>query len=104
MHFFTAVAPINNEEEEKKVERVLEDVVPFLGTDRVDVTDAIRLAAVLPSDDDSELAPENISDADQPPPPQGQWGHNNICDNRCSQYPCFTLDSKGAPDHPILTF
>ncbi len=81
-HFFTASAPINNEEEENKVERVPEDVVPFLGADRVDVTDAICLAAVLPTDDDNEPTLENIPEGYQPPPPQGQWGHNKRCDRK----------------------
>ncbi len=83
-YFFTATAPINNEEEENDVERVPEDVIPFLGGDRVNVIDAIHLAAVLPTDDDNEPAPENIPEADQPPPPQGQWGHNNICDRKAT--------------------
>ncbi len=67
-----ATVPINNEQEENKVETVPEDVVPFLGADGVNVTDAIRLAAVIPTVDDNEPTTEKIPDADQPPPPQGQ--------------------------------
>ncbi len=59
-HFFTATAPINNEEEENKVERVQEDVVPFPGAYRVNVTDATRLAAVLPTDDNNGPALGNF--------------------------------------------
>ncbi len=40
------------------MERVLENVVPFLGADRVVVPDAIRLAAVLPTDDNNEPTTE----------------------------------------------
>ncbi len=81
-HFFIATAPINNEEEQNKEERIAEDVVSSLGENRVDVTDAIHLAALLPTNDDNEPAPENISETDQHPPPQGQCGHNNTCDRK----------------------
>ncbi len=57
------------------MERVPEDVVSFLGADRVDATGAIRLAAFLPTNDGNEPAPENIPKGDKHPPPQGQWGH-----------------------------
>ncbi len=78
---FTATAPIDNQEEENKVERVPEDVVLFLGANRVNVTDIMCLAAVLPTDDNNERAPEYILEAGQPPPPQGQL-EVNICEGR----------------------
>jgi len=88
-HFFNAIAPIDNEEEEaiNEEQRIPDNVVPFLGVDRVDATDAIRLAAVLATDDDDEPAPENIPQADQPPLPQGTWGHNNTYDSKATGVP-----------------
>ncbi len=60
------------------MERVPEDVFPFLWPDRVNVTDAIRLAALLPTDDNTVPAPENIPEADQASPSQGQLEHNKM--------------------------
>jgi hypothetical protein len=51
------------------------------------MTDAIRLAAVLATDDDNQPAPKNIPQVDQPPLPQGTWGHNNICDRKATGVP-----------------
>ncbi len=73
-----------------------EDVVLFLGADRADVTNEIRLAALLPTNDDNEPAPEKIPEADQPPPPQGQLEHNKICDSKTTSMdnPCASVQIK----------
>ncbi len=44
----------------------------------------MQYALPLPTNDNNEPDPENILEADQPPPPQGQWGHNNIFDRKAT--------------------
>ena len=85
-HYFNAVQPILPQRVQEYVQEELlpPDVVPFLDAPMINPTDAQIVAAVVPTDDDNEPAPENIPQPDNAPPPQGQWGHNNICSRRAT--------------------
>ena len=73
-HYFGTQQPVLQEENKQFVEELPPDVVPFLGLhrDNIDPTDQQHLAAVIPTDDDNEPAPENIHQAEQQLPPEGQ--------------------------------
>ncbi len=86
------------------MEKAPKDVVPFLGADRVNVTNAIRLAAVLPTDDDNERALENIPEADQPPPLQGQLEENKICDRKATGVADTSASARIPRELPITLF
>ena len=85
-HYFNAMQPTLPQpaQENDQEELLPPDVVPFLDAPTINPTDAQIVAAVVPTDDDNEPAPENIPQPDNAPPPQGQWGHNNICSRRAT--------------------
>ena len=85
-HYFNAVQPILPQPAQECIQEELlpPDVVPFLDAPRIDPTDVQIVAAVIPMDDNNEPAPENIPQVNNDPPPQGHWGHNNICSRRAT--------------------